>query len=280
MGPSMTPTTADVPSWGRRRLLVVLLVAATAAIALLAGLGVAGWCTLAGPCWAAPSSPGASHATAASAPAVTGGPGPVVAVVRDDIAGRPMTALDPMAAHPAPLSTRDPGTLKMPVATAAGPVGVPTGFPQTPSGALAQLAAIDETALDGADVARARDVITAWAAPGGPTRESWSTVAALVGFRSAAQNAATGVAPRLDATAVMGLIKGTDGPDWTVVCVLFEIDAGAATTARVGVGDCQRMAWDGRRWLIGAGAEPATAPSAWPGTDAAIDAGYQDLTRG
>jgi hypothetical protein len=75
----------------------------------------------------------------------------------------------------------------------------------------------------------------------------------------------------------MGLVKATDGADWVVVCVDFEVDATLAQTARVAVADCQQMAWVGNRWVIGPGAEPAPAPSIWPGTDAAIDAGYKEL---
>jgi hypothetical protein len=37
------------------------------------------------------------------------------------------------------------------------------------------------------------------------------------------------------------------------------------------------MLWSGDRWLIGPGREPAEAPSVWPGTNAAIDAGYREL---
>jgi hypothetical protein len=33
----------------------------------------------------------------------------------------------------------------------------------------------------------------------------------------------------------------------------------------------------GGRWMIGPGAEPAPSGSVWPGTDAAIDAGFRDL---
>jgi hypothetical protein len=48
-------------------------------------------------------------------------------------------------------------------------------------------------------------------------------------------------------------------------------------TSRTAIADCQRMTWTGERWVIGAGTEPAPAPSIWPGTEAAIAAGYRDL---
>ena len=54
------------------------------------------------------------------------------------------------------------------------------------------------------------------------------------------------------------------------------------TSGQVAVADCQRMAWapSAGRWLVGPGVEPAPAPSIWPGTDAAIDAGWKDLRHG
>ena len=76
---------------------------------------------------------------------------------------------------------------------------------------------------------------------------------------------------------VMGLVKGTVGPDFAVVCVDLEFTVTVAQTARAAVADCQRMTWVGDRWLIGAGPEPAPAPSVWPGTEAAITAGFREL---
>ena len=192
-----------------------------------------------------------------------------------------MTAAGPGAAQPAALSVRDPGAIDLPSSTGPGPAGIPAGFPHTPLGALAQLVAIDTDVLNTATLDRARQVIGVWAAPGGPSGQTWSAVRALAGFHSAA-GLAGGPNPGLSvrATAMMGLVKASDGPDWALVCVDFEIDATLARTARVAAADCQRMAWDGRRWLIGPGAEPAPGPSIWPGTDAAIDAGYASLRRG
>ena len=78
-------------------------------------------------------------------------------------------------------------------------------------------------------------------------------------------------------TPVMGLFKGHVGDDYVVPCVGYELAITITRTARVGVSDCQRMAWDGDRWMIGAGPEPVQAPNVWPDTDAAIDAGFTDL---
>jgi len=192
-----------------------------------------------------------------------------------------MRPASPADAQPSVLSTRDPGFIVLPPSTTTGPAGVPTGFDHTTAGAVAQLAAIDKTALDSASLGGARAVIDAWAAPGGPTRATWSGVKAMADFLTAAGLSA-GKAPNLalTATPIMGLVKAADGPDWVVACVDFEVDATLARTARVAVADCQRMAWQGSRWVIGPGAEPAPAPSIWPGTDAAIDAGYKELRSG
>jgi hypothetical protein len=85
-----------------------------------------------------------------------------------------MTAAAPGQAEPAVLSVRDPGAIDLPPSTISGPAGIPSGFPQTPQGALAQLVAIDTDVLNTATLDRARVVIGAWALPGGPTGQSWS----------------------------------------------------------------------------------------------------------
>lgn len=184
------------------------------------------------------------------------------------------------AAQPGSLSSGETGTIEIPAPMEMGEVGVATGFPKTPEGALAQLAAIDTTALTSASVRVAQEVITAWAAPGGPTAETWSgvqAVAALLesaGMSSEAQNSITiAVEPK------MGFIKGTVGDDFVVPCIDFIITAIAAAgqPQQVAAADCQRMVWQDGRWMIGEGAEPAPAPSLWPGSQASFDAGYQWL---
>ncbi|GAB4079056.1 hypothetical protein [Modestobacter muralis] len=197
----------------------------------------------------------------------------------DSLAARPMPEVPESASHPAPVSNLDPGApILLPPATRTGPVGVPTGFPRTPEGALAQLVAIDQIALESGSLAGARAVIRAWAMPGGPTTTSWSGVRAVERLLDGAGLSGGGSTHfAVVLTPLMGLIKGSVGPDFVVPCVDFEIDVTLQRTARGAVADCQRMVWQTDRWLIGPGAEPFTPPSVWPGTDVAFSVGYRDL---
>ena len=83
---------------------------------------------------------------------------------------------------------------------------------------------------------------------------------AIAGFLSAANLSPAGPAGGsglvVRATPLMGMIKATDGPDWAVVCVDFEVDATLKASGQVAVADCQRMAWDAGegRWMVGPGA--------------------------
>ena len=263
-----------VAVWGRAKVLALLMAGALAGLLLLVGLGLALFYAVDPPARAAESGSG-SPARATTRP---GDPGSARRAHRDTLAADPMPTAPADAAQPSVLSARDPGFILLPRATIVGPAGVPAGFAHTPAGALAQLAGIDTTALDSASLGVARAVIDHWAAVGGPNGATWSGVRALADFLSAA-GLSSGKAPglALSATPLMGLVKASDGGDWVVVCVDFEVDASLARTARVAVADCARMAWAGDRWVIGPGAEPAPAPSMWPGTQTAIDAGYKEL---
>jgi hypothetical protein len=277
--PDRRTAVAPAGALTRERLLALLGAAALAGLLLLVGLGLA----LAS--WISPASPPVPAAgKASSAFPPTGQEGPRIpsdGVRRDALAAQLMRAGTAADAQPSVLSTRDPGFIVLPPSTTTGPVAVPAGFAHTPAGALAQLGAIDSAALDSASLVGVRAVIDDWAAPGGPTAATWSGVRAMADFLTAA-GLSDGKAPdlALSATPMMGLVKATDGPDWVVACVDFEVDATLARTARVAVADCQRMAWAGNRWVIGPGAEPAPPPSIWPGSDAAIDAGYRELRGG
>jgi hypothetical protein len=260
--------------WGKQKVLALLVAGALAGILLLAGLGLAVF-------YAIDPSPTAGTPASTLPPQAAAGPqrpGDQQRTRRDHLAAAPMRPAQASDAQPSVLSTRDPGSIVLPASTTTGPVAVPAGFTHTPAGALAQLAAIDTAALDSASIGGAQAVIDHWAAPGGPTAATWSGVLAMADFLSAAGLPA-GKPPdlALSATPLMGLVKATDGGDWVVACVDFEVDATLARTARVAVADCQRMAWAGNRWVVGPGTEPAPAPSIWPGTDASIDAGYQEL---
>jgi hypothetical protein len=175
----------------------------------------------------------------------------------------------------------------LPPATATGPAHVPTGFPHTPAGALAQLAAIDQVAIQSGSLDTARVVISGWALPGGPTGSTWSGVRALITlFNEAGLSGGGSPQLALVLTPLMGQIKGSVGPDFVIPCVDFELDVTLQQTARGATADCQRMVWQvdpaapggkGGRWQIGVGPEPATPPSVWPDTALAIQVGYHDL---
>jgi hypothetical protein len=278
-------TPPAVSTWSRQKMLALLAGVAIVACLLVLGLvlGVAYALQPAGHHGTgAPGLPGAGASGAATTP--TGNsidPAQAEQAARDELAARPMPVLDETAARPAPVATKDPGTIVLPRPTRTGPAGVPTGFGRTPEGAMAQLAAIDQTAMQSGSLAGVRAVIAAWAQPGGPTASSWSGVAAMIGLLDSA-GLSGGGSPQLAlvVTPLMGLIKGSLGTDFVLPCIDYEFDATLEQTARVAVADCQRMVWAGDRWMIGPGSEPADAASVWPDTDQAISVGYRDLRNG
>jgi hypothetical protein len=259
----------ETSTWGPARLLVLMAVSALAVLAVLAGLVLAVVGALTGD-----QRDGTAAAPRAAAPA------PELSQ-QDALASAPMPTEDPDAALPGTVSNQAAGVLEVPRATGVGPADVPTGFPRTPEGALAQLAAIDVTAMQTGSMDGVRQVVAEWAAPGGPTPQNWSGARGMASLLSAAGLSGAG-SPQLAIVVrpVMGLLKGTVGDEFAVVCVNFEFTVTVEETSRIAIADCQRMAWIGNRWLIGAGAEPAPAPSVWPGTDAAIAAGWRDLRHG
>jgi len=248
--------------WSRLKLQILLGAAAVVVFAMVAG-GV--WSVV-------------SMLTGTSSGDATGSDSAQSA--QDQLADKQLPDAPLEAAQPGSLSSGETGTLEIPAPMEVGEVGVATGFPHTPEGALAQLAAIDTAALTSASVRVAQDVIAKWAAPGGPTTESWSgvqAVAALLesaGMSSDAQNTIT-----IGAEPKMGFIKGTVGDHFVIPCIDFIITAttAAGQPQQVAVADCQRMVWQEGRWVIGPGEEPAPAPSLWPGSQASFDAGYQWL---
>lgn len=247
--------------WTRRRLQILLGVGVLAALALVVG-GL----------WSLASVFSGSSADADGAESGRS--------TEDRLAAKRLPTAPLEAAQPGSLSSGETGTIEIPPPTDVGAAGVATGFPQTPEGALAQLAAIDTTALTGASVRVAQDVIRSWATPGGPTAETWSGVKAVAALLSAAgMSSEASSAITIGVEAKMGFIKGTVGDDYVVPCIDFIVTATTAVgqPQRVAVADCQRMVWSGDRWVIGDGDEPADAPSLWPGSQDSFDAGYQWL---
>ena len=197
---------------------------------------------------------------------------------QDKLAAEPMVELAPSAARPQPLVTETAGpSIPLPAATDTSGL-VATGFPRTPEGALAQLAAIDSLALRDLHPDQLRRVHEWAAMPGAVPLLEWTP---FVGA-SAALDAAGVPDGSADLTStftpVAGQIKGTVGDDFVVACVLGEWQATYRATVRAGAGDCQRMVWTQGRWWIGPGDQPAYAPSAWPGSADAVRAGWRALT--
>lgn len=272
------------PLWGRARLLLVLALAAVAVLGLLTGLGLAVKFAV-----DSAGSSGASEpprpASAESVPVIPSG-NPTTAAgeqARPDIAAASMLDAGPTGYRPAAPDTTPAEVIVVPPATAAGPVGVPTGFPRTPEGAVGQLAAIETTVLTAMDIRVANEVYVAWAEPGGVGGPDWEltrNVAAFLG--STGQDASLNPTVTVTATPAAGMVKGVDGPDWVVACVLLEVRATVRAEAAIGYGHCEAMTWDTgeQRWMIAPGAPAARAPSTWPGTEQARLAGWREWVPG
>lgn len=260
--------------WSRRRLQTLLISGLVIALALIAG---AVW-TSVGLLTSQNTSPTSQHQT--------GHEGSVVSA-ENELAERSLPAATLDEARPGELSTKTTGTIELPEAGRLGPADVLTGFPHTPEGALAQLAAIDQVALASVSVPRAQEVIEQWAVEGGATTESWSGVKAVAGFLSGAgarSGASEGNGLVMNVIPSMGFIKGTVGDDFVVPCLdmVLEITSTgrvADEPIRIAAADCQRMTWNAsdERWMIGPGPEPAEPPALWPGTQASYDVGYEWL---
>ena len=211
MRPATSSDTA-APAWERRRLLAVLAAALVGAALLAGGLVYAVVYAL--------NPPTPTAGTTGPAPIVV--PAGTGAQYRDSVAAKPMLTVPPEASRPGAVAAAPGPALAVPPATTAGPGGVPAGFPHTPAGAVGQLAAIDSTVLTGMNLAAADEVYRAWSldiardAAGG-----WVMTAAVRAFLSAAKVPELTPGMSVVATPVAGQVKGSDGPDWVVACVLL-----------------------------------------------------------
>jgi hypothetical protein len=216
--------------------------------------------------------------TSSTAPAGTSAQDPIALRKKEDaLATKPMVQLLPSAAQPQPLVTTTAGPpIILPEATVLTEL-VPTGFPRTPQGAVAQLAMIDEAALRNLSRQQVQ-LVYGWAVmPGAVSQQTWNM---STGFDTALARAGltdSASALQLSYTVTGAQVKGTlDGGDFVVACVLGEIDGNYRNSTRFGAGDCQRMVWATGRWRIGPGPQPAFAPSAWPGSADSVRAGWRE----
>jgi hypothetical protein len=223
----------------------------------------------------------------AAVPSAAAVPAPATGSVReqqDALAAEPMFKLPPSAVEPQPLVAETAGpTIVLPKAAQTVVVGGPpvaTGFPQTPEGALAQLAAIEETALSSTDLQRIEEIYRWAALPEAVELRQWHPYSGISTLLEHVGDSGAGRTVSATYQVVQGQIKGQVGSDFVVACVLGEYTATLTVTKRGGYGDCQRMSWDNGRWWIGAGSQPAQAPMAWPGSADAVRAGWRVVSRG
>lgn len=250
--------------WGRQRLQLLLVAVLVGALGVVTGVAML---------IAQSAQPTLNVGDGAPPGGGFGAPSP--ASVRDRIAAKSMVSLDPAAAtNPDPALTPAPPLVVPAPIEGRGPAGVEV-YGYSPEGAVAQLAAIDTAVLESMSLAQAREMHAAWVLPGGPGFEEWDLTQNVAAFlRGARQGAAKDLTTIVRATPSGGLIKGVDGPDWVLACVLLDVEATIQTSYRMGWAHCHRMEWTGQRWQIGDGAQPAKAPSAWPGSKAALAAGW------
>lgn len=208
---------------------------------------------------------------------------PVVGLSRDQIAAAPMASVAPAESRPgARMATVRPANLVVPEARSVGAQRVPTGFPRTPVGAVGQLGALLETVLERMDVEHTASVYTAWSAPDAPPVEDWPVMASVRTFLESARLGRLEPGQTVQVTPVGALVKGSDGPDWTLACVLVTARAWVKSEARISYGNCARMVWfpGQQRWVIGPGPFPARAPHTWPGSEAMRVSGWRTWESG
>lgn len=238
---------------------MMLVAIVTMAVLVVASVVWLGWQTIAG-----------GGADASTLSQGTGSP-------RDAIASAPMASVEQVDAYEAQPSLTQADDFEVPLATVTrGPAGVPTGYPHTPAGAVGQLAAIEQSVLENMDLSHAQDVHDQWVSQGGPSYSTWSLTKHTQSFLGASGDPGSAKGPTtvVEMTPAGAMVKGTDGPDWVLSCVLMDVTVSIKTTSRMGFGYCARMAWVGTRWMIAEGSEPARAPSTWPGSVAAVKAGW------
>jgi hypothetical protein len=205
------------------------------------------------------------------------------AAVETALAQRPMLQLPLEAAQPQALTTQTAGApMNVPAPTQTVGQWIPSGFPDTPEGAVGQLKALDQTAVTGGDPQVYATGYRQTSAPGAPAPATTGVYSVLSDMRSHAGLVATGPVGGLSVTYPVDAaqIKGTAaGGGYAVVCVLGQLSIGwQGQIITAGMGDCQAMTWTGTGWRIAPGVLAALAPNAWPGSANAVAAGYRAVS--
>jgi hypothetical protein len=201
------------------------------------------------------------------------------------LARAPMAALPPSAASPHALSPHTAGPpITLPEPTRVVGTVVPTGFPPTPEGALAQLAELMTAGMAGGDPQTWARAYHSLAEDGATPADGTWTSRDLVDLRRGSAMAPTGP-PRagmtISWTPTGAMVKGTTGDgSFTVACVLGEFVADHdGRVVNAGWGTCLPMRLVDGQWRIASGPTAAAAPSAWPGSAEAVAAGWREIRR-
>lgn len=219
---------------------------------------------------------GRSAAGGSAAPTPSAPTGLSVQQQEDAIANRPMLQVEqnflPQAevnATTAPLTL--PASTKM-------VAGVPSGFPRTPQGAVAQLAAMDQAAYSNFNPDTARSVYTAYSLPGAVPITEWEPTNTIFNFYQANPKDLPS-AMQASFVPVQGLIKGTaNSGNFVVACVSGRLSYSyQGDAAQIGAPDCSRMVWQGGQWALGPGRKPFMPPLVWPRNAQSYKAGFRDL---
>jgi hypothetical protein len=265
-----SPSATEMHEWSRGRLIGILATAVVVAVVLLVGLVYAVYLAVTG-------LTGSDAAEAGVATGQSSHTGKTQGLAhRDQISAAPMLEVPEDAMLPGDPAQESAPSIEIRAGTIPGPGLVMTGFPHTPEGAIGQLAQIDIAALQAMSPRTAQEIYLSWALPGGVGPQRWWITASVQSFLTATDmGEAKDPGSHVDVEPAAALVKGTDGPDWVTACVLFEVTASYRRDGQVAFGHCERMQWVGGRWMIAPGEPPAPAPSTWPGTQLANEAGWR-----
>ncbi|MEQ3552870.1 hypothetical protein WIS52_20580 [Pseudonocardia nematodicida] len=266
---------------GRRRALLILTGAALLVLALLVGVIVSLTSMFTGD---DPPNPDASE-TSAAAPAPDGasvGNGPQAEAA---LAGSAMLDLPVEAASPRTLSTRTAGPpIALPEPSEVVGTVVAAGFDSSEEGALAQLVELTKVGLSGGDPQTWAGAYASIAEAGAAPAEQTRVYRDLVDLRRGANMRQSGplrAGMTMSWTPTSAMIKGsTDDGTYTVACVLGEFVAdNNGRVINAGWGNCLPMRRVDDQWRVASGPTAAPAPSAWPGSDEAVAAGWREIQR-